>query len=55
MTNRIIKTMDADEIALTAGGVTEGPNGNGCTRPRPPLLRNGGDLWGGPIYIDLKG
>ena len=51
----IIKTMNADEIALTAGGVTEGPDGKGCTRPPLRLLPEGAELWGGPAYVDVQG
>lgn len=49
----IITTMTANEIALIAGGVTEGPDGQGCTGPRLPQLPVGTDLWGGPAIVQL--
>lgn len=52
----MIKPMTADEIALIAGGVTEGPDGQGCTQPTPPILRplpDGSGLWGGPAIVQL--
>ncbi len=48
-----IKAMNADEIALIAGGVTEGPDGKSCTEHGLPKLLGSPELWGGPIKVDL--
>jgi hypothetical protein len=55
MTNTIT-TLGAAELSLIAGGVTEGPNGQGCTEHNMPRLSRGGaELQGGPAFVTLFG
>lgn len=47
-----INTLIAAEIALIGGGVTEGPNGEGCTEHGLPKLNpTEHELLGGPTYV----
>lgn len=32
-----MKTIDTDTLSKITGGVRPGPNGEGCTGPRPPI------------------
>ncbi|MBT0782738.1 MULTISPECIES: hypothetical protein [Paracoccus] len=32
------RALDPDQLKLVAGGVTEGPDGKGCTEPRKGTL-----------------
>ncbi len=44
------------ELETVAGGVTEGPNGEGCTSSAVPRLTiNGVDLLGGPLFVGRLG
>lgn len=47
-----INTLNAAELNLIAGGVIEGPDGQGCTEHNLPKLNpSGHDLLGGPAYV----
>jgi hypothetical protein len=47
-----ITTLNAAEMNLIAGGVIEGPDGQGCTDPRLPTRDTlGQTLQGGPTYV----
>lgn len=51
MTNTIT-TLNAAELSLITGGVTEGPDGQGCTEHGLPKLNlSGHELQGGPAYV----
>ncbi len=55
MTNTIT-TLGAAELNLIAGGVIEGPDGQGCTEHDLPKLTLGGhELQGGPAYATIFG
>jgi hypothetical protein len=47
-----INTLNAAELDLIAGGVIEGPDGQGCTEhDMPKLDLSGHELQGGPAYV----
>jgi hypothetical protein len=51
-----ITTLNVAELSLIAGGVTEGPDGQGCTEHDLPKLTLGGhELQGGPAYATIFG
>lgn len=35
-----LQVLEADQLNLVAGGVTEGPDGKGCTEPRHIVIRS---------------
>ncbi|MEO8706186.1 MAG: hypothetical protein ABI867_39515 [Kofleriaceae bacterium] len=50
---KIIETIDTAELVTATGGVTQRPDGGGCTdpmRPRPPFGPIGGPLDPSPTF-----
>jgi hypothetical protein len=53
MTNAITE-MKFDEVQNVGGGVTQSPDGKGCTEHGPVLSPIGNTLQGGPASVDLS-
>lgn len=34
-----LQLLETDQLTLVAGGVTQGPDGKGCTEPRQVVIR----------------